>query len=70
MPKTALFERSCRELSLDVSVGVHILLIVEQSSLKSQSRLCVCQDSDTYGNTLVVLASRAGRIFAVQKLLR
>ena len=38
MPKRAVFERSRRELSLDVSVGVHILLVVEQSSLESQSR--------------------------------
>ena len=30
--------RSRRELSLDVSAGVHILLVVEQSSLGSQSR--------------------------------
>ena len=37
MPKRAVFERSRRELSLDVSVGVHILLVVEQSSLESQS---------------------------------
>ena len=28
------FERSRRDLFLDVSVGVHILLVVEQSSLK------------------------------------
>ena len=47
MPKRAVFERSRRELSLDVSVDVHILLVVEQSSLESQSR--GCQDSDTYG---------------------
>ena len=40
MPKRAVFERSCRELSLDVSVGLHILLVVEQSSLESQSRGC------------------------------
>ena len=38
MPKRAVFERSRRELSLDISVGVHILLVVEQSSLGSQSR--------------------------------
>ena len=37
MPKRAVFERS-QELSLDVSVYVHILLVVEQSSLESQSR--------------------------------
>ena len=40
MSKRAVFERSRRELSLDVSVGVHILLVVEQSSLESQSRGC------------------------------
>ena len=38
MPKRAVFERSRQELSLDVSVGVHILLVVEQSGLESQSR--------------------------------
>ena len=38
MPKRAVFERSRRGLSLDVSVGVHILLVLEQSSLESQSR--------------------------------
>ena len=38
MPKRAVFERSRRELSLDVSVGVHIFLAVEQSGLESQSR--------------------------------
>ena len=48
MPKRAVFQRSRQELSLDVSVGVHILLVVEQSSLESQSRGCA-QDSDTYG---------------------
>ena len=40
MPKRAVFERSRRELSLDVSVGVYILLVVEKSSLESQSRGC------------------------------
>ena len=40
MPKRAVFERSRRELSLDVSVDVRILLIVEQSSMESQSRVC------------------------------
>ena len=40
MLKRAVFERSRRELSLDVSVCVHILLVVEQSSLESQSRVC------------------------------
>ena len=36
----AVFERSRREVSLDVSVGVHMFLVVEQSSLESQSRGC------------------------------
>ena len=40
MPKKAVFERCRRELSLDVSVGVRILLVVEQSSLDSQSKGC------------------------------
>ena len=40
MPKRVVFERSRRELSLDVTVGVHILLVVEQSSLESRSRGC------------------------------
>ena len=40
MPKRAVFETSRRELSLDVSVRVHILLVVEQSSLENQSRGC------------------------------
>ena len=40
MPKKAGFERSRRELSSDVSIGVYILLVVEQSSLESQSRGC------------------------------
>ena len=40
MPKRAVFERSRRERSLDVSVGVHILLVAEQSSLESRSRGC------------------------------
>ena len=41
MPKRAVFERSRRrELSLDISVGIHILLVVEQSSLECQSRGC------------------------------
>ena len=40
MPKRAVFERSRRELSLDVSVGVRILLVVEQSILESQSKGC------------------------------
>ena len=49
MPKRAVFERPRQELSLDVSVSVHTLLVLEQSSLESQSREEVCQDSDTYG---------------------
>ena len=40
MLKRAIFERSRRELSLDVSIGVHILLVMEQSSLESQSGRC------------------------------
>ena len=40
MPKRAAFERSRRELSLGVPVGVHVLLVVEQSSLESQFRGC------------------------------
>ena len=43
-----VLERSSRGLFLDVSVGVHILLVVEQSILESQSR-GRCQGSDTYG---------------------
>ena len=49
MPERAVFERSRRKLSLDVSVDVHILLVVEQSSLESQSiDRGWCQDTDTY----------------------
>ena len=40
MPKGAVLERSRQELFLDVSVGVHILLVVEQLSLESKSRGC------------------------------
>ena len=40
MPKRVVFERSRRELSLNVSVDVHVLLVVEQSSLESQSSGC------------------------------
>ena len=40
MPKRAVFERSRLELSSGVSVGVHIFLVVERSSLESQSRGC------------------------------
>ena len=52
MLKRAVFERSRRELSEDVSVGVRILLVMEQSSVESQSRGC-CQDSDTYGSSII-----------------
>ena len=38
MPKRAVFERSRRQLFLGVWVDVRILLVVEQSSLESQSR--------------------------------
>ena len=54
MPKRAVFERSRRELSLDVSFGLHNLLVVEQSSLQSQSR---CQGSDAYGMQCIYLCS-------------
>ena len=40
MPKRVVFERCRRDFLLDVSVGVHILLVVKQSSLESQSRGC------------------------------
>ena len=40
MPKRAASERSRQDRTLDVSVGVYILLVVEQSSLESQSRMC------------------------------
>ena len=40
MSKRAVFEKSRREPFLDVSVGVHVLLALEQSSLESQSRGC------------------------------
>ena len=55
MPKRAVFERSRQELSLDVSVGVHILLVTEQSSLESQSINSINRgwaktvNTDTYG---------------------
>ena len=48
MQKRAVFETSRRELPLHLPVGVHILLVVEQSSLESQSG-GGGQDSDTYG---------------------
>ena len=38
MQKRAVLERSRLELSLHVSVDVHVLLVVEQSSMESQSR--------------------------------
>ena len=60
MPKRAVFERSRRELSLDVSVGVRALLVVERSSLESQSG-GACQDSDTYGKFLQVRYDRDHR---------
>ena len=40
MPKRTVFKRFRRELSLDISEGVHILLVVEQSNLESQSKVC------------------------------
>ena len=40
MARRSVLERSRRELSLDISVGVDILVVVEQSSLESQSRGC------------------------------
>ena len=40
MSKRAVSERSRRKLFLDVSVVLHINLVVEQSSLESQSRGC------------------------------
>ena len=46
-----VYERSHRELSLDVSVGVHILLFWEPSSLESQSRGCAKTTILTYGTT-------------------
>ena len=58
MPKMAVFERSRRELSLDASVAVHILLVVEQSSLESQSRGCPkTVHTDTFGTLLIVSSS-------------
>ena len=60
MPKKAVFERSRRELSLYVSVGVHILFVVEQSSLESQSRGCAKTQiltflSECYRNAIGIL---------------
>ena len=40
MPNRAVFKKYRRELFLGVSVGVHILSVVEQSSLENQSRVC------------------------------
>ena len=54
MPIRTVFERSRREFSLNVSFGLHILLVVEQLSLQSQSR---CQDSDAYGMQRMYLCS-------------
>ena len=39
MPNRVGFERSRQERSLDVSAGVHIILVVEQSSLENPSRV-------------------------------
>ena len=64
-PKRAVFEGSRGELYLNVSVGVHILLAVEQSSLESQSR--GCQDSDTYGN--FILSTQKSYSARVMRLL-
>ena len=53
MAKRAVFERSRRELSLGVSVGVHILLVVEQSSVESQSKGCAkTVNAHTYGSVV------------------
>ena len=49
MPKRAVFERSRRrELSLDISVGVHISWLWSNRAWKV-SLGGVCQDSDTDG---------------------
>ena len=40
MPRRAVFKRSRQKLSLGVSIGVHIVLVVEQLSLESQPRGC------------------------------
>ena len=40
MSKRAVAESFCQDFSLDVLVGVQILLVVEQSSLESHSRGC------------------------------
>ena len=47
MPKRADFGICRQELSLDISVGVHILVVVEQSSFESQPR--------GYAKTLILL---------------
>ena len=61
MPKRAVFEKSRRGLSLDVSAGVHILLLVEQSSLESQSRGCAkTVNTDTYGDNMIRKVQRLG----------
>ena len=54
MPKRAVFERSRRELSLDESVGVHTLLVVEQSSQESQSRECAKISTPTLTHKMIV----------------
>ena len=40
VPTREVFERSSRELSLDVQVEVHIVLVVEKSSLESKIKGC------------------------------
>ena len=54
MPKSAVFERSRQELSLGVSIGVHIVLVVEQLSLESQPRGCAKTPILTVVNKFVV----------------
>ena len=56
MTKRTVVEIFRRELSLDVLVGIHTLLVVEQSSLESQSRGCA-KTPDTYGIGLTAHAS-------------
>ena len=52
MPKRAVFDRSRRELLLDISAGVHIILVEEQSSLEGQSR--------GYAKTPILTVSESG----------
>ena len=64
MPKRTVFERSRRELSLDVSAGVRILLVVEQSSLESQSRVCaktLILNGNQFPNDTTVISITSGR---------